>query len=378
MSGDDGAVLSFAGRKYLVTGVLNDESIAWHVASALQRAGAEVVLTSFGRAARVTRKAADLLPSPLDVLELDVTDDACFDRLSAQLDERWGRLDGVLHSIAYAPPDALGRAFLSTPPASAMEGFRVSSYSLQQLAGALSSLLSRSEHGGAVVGMTVDASRALPGYDWMGIFKTALEAIAKYLAVYLGPSGIRVNLVAAGPVGTFSGRAVSSFDEIADYYERCAPLGWDRNDPARIVGAVLFLLSDLARYTTGQVLHADGGAHAVAGDIRAAPPAAAVNPATSFPSTPNSKGGQQPVVDRSEFRSRFDAFVADLGDGRSSAGVGDEENLFDAGVLDSFSVIKLIRFIEGMVGRPIDLDEASIDSFATVDLIYDKFVARPA
>src|ERR1700709_1087140 len=119
-----GTVLSFAGAKYLVTGVLNDESIAWHVAAALQREGAEVVLTSFGRAARVTRKAADLLPSPPDVLELDVTDDACFDRLTAQLDERWGRLDGALHSIAYAGPDALGRAFLSTPASSAMEGFR--------------------------------------------------------------------------------------------------------------------------------------------------------------------------------------------------------------------------------------------------------------
>ncbi len=371
-------MLNFAGRKYLVTGVLNDESIAWHVAAALQREGAEVVLTSFGRAARVTRKAAGLLPCPPEVLELDVTDDACFPRLTEQLDERWGRLDGVLHSIAYAPADALGRAFLSTPPSSAMEGFRVSSYSLQQLACALSPLLGRSEHGGAVVAMTVDAARALPGYDWMGVFKTALESIAKYLAVYLGPSDIRVNLVAAGPVGTFSGRAVSSFDEIADYYERCAPLGWDRNDPSRIVGAVLFLLSDLARYTTGQVLHADGGAHAVTGDIRAVPGSAAAHPAPSLPSEHSRKGGQQHMVGRDEFRNRFDTFVAELGDGRSTEGIGGDDNLFDAGVLDSFSVIKLIRLIEDLAGHPIDLDEASIDSFATFNLIYQKVVAAPA
>lgn len=258
---------TFTGRRYLVTGVLNDESIAWHVAAALQKEGAEVVLTSFGRAARITRKAADLLPARPEVLELDVTADANIEALAGDLERRWGRLDGMLHSIAHAPPEALGGAFLHTPPDEALAGFRVSAYSLQQLSAVLAPLLARAEHGGTVVGMTVDSDRALPGYDWMGVYKTALESVARYLACYLGPSAIRVNLVAAGPVESVSGRGVSTFGDIADYYERWAPLGWDRNDPGRIVGAVLFLLSDLARWTTGQVLHADGGMHAVAGGI---------------------------------------------------------------------------------------------------------------
>lgn len=256
----------FGGRRYLVTGVLNDESIAWHVAAALQREGAQVVLTSFGRAMRITGKAAGLLPEPAEVLELDMTDDAGFQALAAEVG-RWDRLDGVLHSVAYAPGDALGGGFLSTPAASALEGFRASAFSLQQLAAALAPALARAERGGSVVGLTVDTGRAMPGYDWMGVFKTALSSIAQYLALYLGSSGVRVNLVAAGPVETVSARGVASFGELADHYERWAPLGWDRNDPSRVVGAVLFLLSDLARYTTGQVLYADGGMHAVLGGV---------------------------------------------------------------------------------------------------------------
>ncbi|MBP2703744.1 SDR family oxidoreductase [Microbispora sp. RL4-1S] len=281
----------FTGRKYLITGVLNDESIAWHVAAALQREGADVVLTSFGRALRITRKAAGLLPSAADVLELDVTDDAGFRALAEEVGG-WDRIDGVLHSVAYAPSDALGSAFLSTPADSALQGFRTSAYSLQQLAYAVAPALARAEHGGSIVGMTVDTGRALPGYDWMGVFKTAMESICQYLALYLGPSGIRANLVAAGPVETVSARGVASFGDLADYYERWAPLGWDRTDPARVVGSVLFLLSDLARYTTGQVLHADGGMHAVTGGVGAGRPAAPVTPG----GTPDVARGAAPTM----------------------------------------------------------------------------------
>lgn len=256
----------FTGRKYLVTGVLNDESLAWHVAAALQKDGATVVLTSFGRALRITRKAAALLPAPAELLELDVTDDADFEALSDEI-SHWDRLDGVLHSVAYAPPDALGSGFLTTPAASALEGFRASAYSLQQLARAVLPALARAEHGGSIVGMTVDTARVLPGYDWMGVFKTALESVAQYLALYLGPSGVRVNLVAAGPVETLAAQGIGTFSQLADYYERWAPLGWDRTDPASVVGAVQYLLSDLARHTTGEVIHADGGMHAVTGGI---------------------------------------------------------------------------------------------------------------
>ncbi|MFI7241563.1 enoyl-ACP reductase FabI [Streptomyces qinglanensis] len=255
------------GRHYLVTGVTNQESIAWHVAAALQRAGAEVVLSSFGRTARIARKAAARLPCEPDVLELDVTDEDDFARLAEELRGRWGALDGVLHSVAYAPADAVSGAFLETPAAGALRGFQVSAYSLQRLAAALAPLLTASEHGGSIVGVTVDSSRALPGYDWMGVFKSTLEAVARYLALHLGPHGVRVNLVAAGPLETLSAQGIGSFEALAEHYERWAPLGWDRTDPGQVVGAVLFLLSDLAAHTTGQILHADGGLHAVAGGI---------------------------------------------------------------------------------------------------------------
>ncbi|MGW4809637.1 enoyl-ACP reductase FabI [Kitasatospora sp. NPDC004272] len=262
-----GSGLDLTGRRYLVTGVTNRESIAWHVAEALQRSGAEILLSSFGRAARITRKAAKQLPVEPDLLELDVTDEAAFAALADELTHRWGELDGVLHSVAYAPADAVGGDFLATPAASAMTGFQVSAYSLQRLAAALAPLLAKGARGGSIVGLTVDSSRALPGYDWMGVSKAALEAVARYLALNLGPDGVRVNLVAAGPLETLSAKGVGTFDALADHYERWAPLGWDRTDPERVVGAVLFLLSDLAASTTGQVLHADGGLHAVAAGI---------------------------------------------------------------------------------------------------------------
>ncbi|WP_320068847.1 SDR family oxidoreductase [Micromonospora sp. RTGN7] len=271
------SLLSLAGRTYLVTGVLNNESIAWHVAAALQREGCEVILTSFGRVARITRKVADLLPTRPEVLDLDVMSDQSVASLAADIESRWGRLDGVLHSIAAAPPDALGPGFVGAPAGGVLDGFRVSSYSFQQVTTALAPLLRGAPGGGAVVGLTVDSTRALPGYGWMGVYKSALEAISRYLALHLGPAGIRVNLVAAGPVETVSARGVGTFSELAEQYERWAPLGWDRTDPARVVGAVLFLLSDLSRQTTGQVVHADGGMHAVFGGV-GVPPAATPSP----------------------------------------------------------------------------------------------------
>jgi enoyl ACP reductase len=265
------SLLSLEKRTYLVTGVLNNESIAWHVAAALQREGCEIILTSFGRAARITNKVADLLPSRPEVLDLDVMSDGSVGALAHQIERRWGRLDGVVHSIAAAAPDSLGAGFTTAPADGVMDGFRASAYSLQQVTSALASMLERAPGGGAVVGLTVDSARALPGYGWMGVYKSALEAVSRYLATHLGPAGIRVNLVAAGPIETVSARGVRTFSALAEHYERWAPLGWDRTDPARVVGAVLFLLSDLSRYTTGQVVHADGGMHAVFGGVDPGP-----------------------------------------------------------------------------------------------------------
>jgi enoyl-[acyl-carrier protein] reductase I len=188
------------GRRLLITGVLTDRSIAFAVARRAQEEGAEIVLTGFGRGLRLTQRMASRLPQPPDVLELDVTDPGQLEAAAKQVDERWGRLDGVLHAIAFVPEDALGGRFLETPAASAISAFEVSAYSLKALGAAFAPLLERAEGGGgALVGLDFDARVAWPAYDWAGVSKAALEAVNRYLARDLGPRGVRSNLVAAGP-----------------------------------------------------------------------------------------------------------------------------------------------------------------------------------
>jgi meromycolic acid enoyl-[acyl-carrier-protein] reductase len=249
------------GKKLLITGVINRESIAFEVARQAQTAGAEIVLTSFGRARRMTVRTAQKLDGPPDVLELDVNNPDDLEAVGADLRERWGQVDGVLHAIAFAPEDALGGRFLDTPPESAEVAFRTSAYSLKALTVALADLYP--EEGASVVGMDFDASVAWPVYDWMGVAKAALEATSRYLARDLGPRGVRVNLVSAGPLGTLAARGIPGFADLATAWERQAPLGWDVEDPAPVASAVLFLLSDWARAITGEILHVDGGFHAM-------------------------------------------------------------------------------------------------------------------
>jgi meromycolic acid enoyl-[acyl-carrier-protein] reductase len=249
-----------ADKKLLITGVITRDSIAWEVARQAQEAGAEVVLTGFGRAKRMTDRAAAKLPQPVDVLELDVNKADDLQAVAEDLRERWGRLDGVLHAIAFAPEDALGGRFLDTPPESATAAFQTSAYSLKALTKAVLPLM---EEGGAVVGMDFDASVAWPVYDWMGVSKAALEAVSRYLARDLGPRHVRVNLVSAGPLGTLAARGIPGFEGLATAWKRQAPLGWDTEDPAPVAAAVCFLLSDHARAITGEILHVDGGFHAM-------------------------------------------------------------------------------------------------------------------
>jgi enoyl ACP reductase len=249
------------GKKLLVTGVINRESIAYEVSRQAQEAGAEIVLTSFGRARSMTERAAKRLPQPPDVLELDVNKPADLEAVAGELGERWGRVDGVLHAIAFAPEDALGGRFLDTPAESAELAFRTSAFSLKALTVALADLFP--DEGASVVGMDFDASVAWPVYDWMGVAKAALEATSRYLARDLGPRGVRVNLVSAGPLGTLAARGIPGFADLATVWQRQAPLGWDVEDPAPVASAVLFLLSDLARAITGEILHVDGGFHAM-------------------------------------------------------------------------------------------------------------------
>jgi enoyl-[acyl-carrier protein] reductase I len=249
------------GKKLLITGVVNRESIAYEVARQAQDAGAEVVLTSFGRVRRMTERSATKLPQPPDVLELDVNSPDDLEAVAADLRERWGRVDGILHAIAFAPEDALGGNFLETPVESAEVAFRTSAYSLKALTVALADLFP--DEGASIVGLDFDASVAWPVYDWMGVAKAALEATSRYLARDLGPRGVRVNLVAAGPLGTLAARGIPGFGDLATAWQRQAPLGWDTDDPGPVASAIVFLLSDMARAITGEILHVDGGFHAM-------------------------------------------------------------------------------------------------------------------
>jgi meromycolic acid enoyl-[acyl-carrier-protein] reductase len=248
------------GKRLLISGVITKDSIAYHVAEQAQREGASVVLTSFGRVRRMTERAAKNLPEPVDVLELDVNKPEDFEALTEALGERWDRLDGVLHAIAFAPEDALGGRFLTTPAESATQAFQTSAFSLKAMGAALAPLMPA---GASIVGLDFDASVAWPIYDWMGVAKAALESVSRYLARDLGSQGIRVNLVSAGPLGTVAARGIPGFEQLAELWRAQAPLGWDTEDPAPVASTICFLLSDYARAISGEIIHVDGGFHAV-------------------------------------------------------------------------------------------------------------------
>jgi meromycolic acid enoyl-[acyl-carrier-protein] reductase len=250
-----------AGKRILVTGVLTDSSIAFHVAKVAQQEGATVVLTGYGRLSLVER-IAKRLPDPPPVLELDVTDEGHLDSLSERLSGHVDRLDGVVHGIAFAPQEALGGNFLNTTWDDAATAFRVSAYSLKALAMATLPLMNG---GGSIVGLDFDASVAWPGYDWMGVAKAGLESCARYLARDLGGKGVRVNLVSAGPLRTMAAKSIPGFDRFEGLWGERAPLGWNITDPTPAARACVALLSDWFPATTAEIVHVDGGAHAMGG-----------------------------------------------------------------------------------------------------------------
>ena len=255
--------MNLEDKRLLFTGVITKDSIAFHAAAHAQREGASVLLTSFGRVRRMTERAAQKLPipiEPVDVLELDVNQPSDLEALTETLRERWGAVDGALHAIAFAPEDALGGRFMTTPAESAVEAFQTSAFSLKALAAALAPLM---PSGSSIIGLDFDASVAWPVYDWMGVAKAALEAVSRYLARDLGPKGIRVNLVSAGPLGTLAARGIPGFEQLSELWKSQAPLGWDVEDPSPVADAICFLLSDHARAISGEILHVDGGFHAI-------------------------------------------------------------------------------------------------------------------
>lgn len=254
------------GKRLLITGILTDDSIAWHAARVAQEQGAEVVLTGFGRGLSLTRRSAKRLPQTADVLELDITDDEQMDAVVSALDDKWGGLDGALHAIAFAPEDALGGRFLETPPESASAAFLTSAFSYKTLAVGLRPLFNKSG-GGALVGLDFDNSTAWPAYDWMGVSKSALQSVNRYLARYLGPENIRANLVAAGPLSTVAAKSIPGFVQFDGLWEVRAPLGWDTSDPEPVAKMACVLMSDFAPLTSGEIVHVDGGFHAVAAGV---------------------------------------------------------------------------------------------------------------
>jgi enoyl-[acyl-carrier protein] reductase I len=248
------------GKKVLVTGVLTEGSIAFHVARLAQQEGAQVVLSSFGRQARLTQAIAKRLPVEAPVVQLDVTDEDDLAALAERLGEHVDRLDGVVHSIGFAPQSVMGGNFLAGQWADVATAVQVSAYSLKSLAVAARPLL---RPGSSIVGLTFDASFAWPVYDWMGVAKAAFESTARYLARDLGGEGVRVNLVSAGPIRTTAAKSIPGFETMESGWSDRAPLGWDVSDPVPTAKAVAALLSDWFPATTAEIVHVDGGVHAM-------------------------------------------------------------------------------------------------------------------
>jgi enoyl-[acyl-carrier protein] reductase I len=249
------------GKKVLVTGVLTEASIAFATARIAQEQGATVVLSNFGRALSLCQRIAKRLPQEAPVVELDVTNTEHLATLADRLREQVGdHLDGVVHSIGFAPQDALGGNFLNTPFESVATAMHVSAYSLKSLTMACLPLM---QNGGSVVGLTFDAQYAWPQYDWMGPAKAALEATSRYMARDLGKQNIRCNLISAGPIGSMAAKSIPGFGELASVWDTRSPLEWDLKDPEPAGRGIVALLSDWFPKTTGEIIHVDGGLHAI-------------------------------------------------------------------------------------------------------------------
>ncbi len=248
------------GKRIVVTGVLTSASLAFGVAELARAEGAEILLTGVGRGMRLTQRTAKKLGSDIEVVEFDVTKAAHAEALREHLASHWGSVDGALHAIGFAPPICLGGTFMDATWDDVKVAFEISTYSLKMLADAVVPLMTG---GGSIVGLDFDATRAWPAYDWMGVAKSGLESTCRYLARYLGPKGIRVNLVSAGPSRTIAARSIPGFSEFEDAWAQRAPLGWDVRDSTDVSRTVVAMLSDWLPATTGSVIQADGGFHAI-------------------------------------------------------------------------------------------------------------------
>lgn len=255
-----------ADKRLILTGIVTTDSIAYAVAERAQLMGAELLLTAFPRDRALTDAAAASLPRAVEVVDLDITRAEDLEQLTDRVRRAWGGLDEALHAIAFAPRDALAGDFLTAGADGVNVAFQTSAFSYASLGRILRDLAP--PHGGAIVGLDFDAAGAWPVYNWMGVCKASLESVNRYLARDLGPHGIRANLIAAGPLHTRAAGGIPEFQQLLDAWETRAPMPWDPRDPGPVADTACFLLSDLARAITGEILHVDGGYHAMAGTLR--------------------------------------------------------------------------------------------------------------
>ena len=258
--------MMLTGKRLLITGIVTTDSIAFATAQAAIAAGAEVALSSLGRDLERAREAAEELPGTIEVLEADLTDPAQLATLAAGLEEQWGHLDGALHAVAFAPREALAGDFLATSAEAVERTIRTSTHTYASLARLLADLAP--ETGASIVGLDFDAAGAWPVYNWMGVAKAALEATSRYVARDLGPQRIRSNLIAAGPIHTRAADGIPDFQRLTDAWETQSPIPWDPKDSTPVADTACFLLSNHARMITGEILHVDGGYHAMAAPLR--------------------------------------------------------------------------------------------------------------
>ena len=249
------------GKKLLITGVLDPRSIAFTAARLAQAQGAEIVLTGFGRGIRLTNRSAGRLDPVPEVLEMDVTNAEQVATVVADLEQRWGRVDGILHAIGFAPNVCIGEDFFAPEWEDVATALQISTFSLGVLGKEFRHLLAASD-GGSLVGLTFDATVTWPGYNWMGVAKAGLESLSRYLSRELGPDGTRVNLIAAGPLHTMAARSIEGFGNFDEMWVARAPLGWDLRDPEPVGRNIVALLSDWTAGMTGEIVHVDGGVHA--------------------------------------------------------------------------------------------------------------------
>ena len=248
------------GKRLLLTGVLTEASLAFGIAKLCQEEGAEIIVTGAGGAMKHTERTARKLPNPPEVIEFDVSNPDHVESVRATLEERWGRVDGALHAIGFAPPVCLGGTFMDATWDDVAVAVNISAYSLKTLADVVAPLMTE---GGSIVGLDFDASISWPAYDWMGVAKAALESTSRYLARYLGPQGIRVNLISAGPIKTVAARSIPGFSKFEDVWDDRSPLGWNVKDSSAVAKSTVALLSDWFPATTGEIIHVDGGYHAM-------------------------------------------------------------------------------------------------------------------